>query len=62
MWSKIEKLMKKRNVTVKQLSICTEIGISTLNEWKNGKYKPGIDSLQKLAIFFDVPISYFLED
>ena len=42
--------------------ISEEIGISRamLSSWKNGKYTPKIDKLQKIADFFGIPLEYLM--
>ena len=62
MYTKYEKLKDKLGVTDYQVSKATGIAPSTLSNWKNGYYKPKIDKLMKIAEYFGVPISYFLEE
>ena len=45
-------------------TVCKETGISTsyMTQWKQGKINPKQDKLQKLADFFNVPLTYFYPD
>ena len=40
----------------------TGIGRSTFSEWKKGTYTPKLEKLQKIANYFNVPVSAFTED
>ncbi|MGE4214115.1 MAG: helix-turn-helix domain-containing protein [Anaerotignaceae bacterium] len=62
MYIKFEDLLKKRNVTAYEVSKSTGVLQSTLSDWKNGKYTPKLDKLQAIANYFNVPITYFLEE
>lgn len=60
-YTKFAALLSERNLKVAEVAKITEISPSTFSDWKNGKYTPKIDKIQKIAEFFNVPISYFLE-
>lgn len=62
MYNKYEKLLKDSGKTSYQVSKDTGIAQSTISEWKSGRSKPKADKLQKLADYFKVPITYFLEN
>ncbi len=62
MYQKFEGLMLKNNVTADKVAKATGILQSTLSDWKTGKYTPKLDKLQKIADYFGVPITYFLEE
>lgn len=62
MYKNFEKLLEINNVTAYTASKETGIATSTLSSWKNGNYTPKLDKLQKLADYFGVPITYFLEE
>ena len=49
---------------VKDATVAKETGIpkSTFTDWKNGRSEPKKEKLQKIADYFNVPISYFLSD
>ncbi len=60
-YEKFKKLCNERNVTAYQVSNISGVATSTLSMWKQGKYVPKLDKIQKIADFFDVPVTYFLE-
>ena len=55
-------LLKSNKVTAAAVSRATGIATSTFSEWKNGKYTPKPDKLQKIADYFNVPLTYFYPD
>ena len=61
MYSRFAELLMKRGLKVADVARETGISPSTFSDWKRGKSKPKVEKLQKIAEFFDVPISYFLE-
>lgn len=62
MYQKYEKLRNKKEVTDYEVSKQTGISTATLSEWKKGTYQPKIDKIMVLADYFQVPITYFLEE
>ena len=60
MYEIFAKLLSDNNVTAYQVGKATGISTSTLSEWKNGKYTPKSDKLQKIADYFNVPVEYLL--
>ncbi|CAG9702674.1 Helix-turn-helix protein [Clostridium neonatale] len=62
MYPKFAKLLQKNKVTAYRVAKDTEIPTSTLSDWKVGRSKPKIDKLQKIAEYFNVPITYFIEE
>lgn len=60
MYEIFAKLLSDNNVTAYQVGKATGISTSTLSEWKNGKYTPKTDKLQKIADYFNVPVEYLL--
>lgn len=59
MYEKFEELLKKNNVTAYRVSKETGVTTATLTSWKQGKYTPKMEKLQKIADYFGVPIEYF---
>ena len=55
-----EKLRNERKLTDYRVSKDTGIPASTLTCWKNGRSTPKIDKIMRLANYFDVPVSIFL--
>lgn len=62
MYQKYEQLRNKKGVTDYEVSKQTKISTATLSEWKKGTYQPKIDKIMLLAEYFEVPVTYFLED
>lgn len=60
-YKKFKELCDEKNVTAYQVSNVSGVATSTLSMWKQGKYVPKIDKIQKIADFFNVPIDHFLE-
>jgi transcriptional regulator with XRE-family HTH domain len=50
--------------SLSQESLAAKIGAAgnTVSRWETGTYKPTAEDLDKLARFFDVPISVFFPD
>ena len=59
MYEKFEELLKKNNVTAYRVSKETGVTTATLTSWKQGKYTPKMEKLQKIADYFGVPTEYF---
>lgn len=62
MYLKFVKLLQKHNITAYKVAKDTKISTSTLSDWKTGRSIPKVDKLKKIADYFRVPITYFLED
>ncbi len=61
MYERFERLLKELNVTTYRVAKMTGISRSTFTNWKQGNYQPKVDKLQKIADFFGVPVTYFIE-
>lgn len=61
MYSKFLFLLESKGVTPYKVSKETGISQVTLSDWKNGRSNPKIDKLQKIANYFEVPVTYFLD-
>lgn len=57
---RIEDLMKHEKLTQMQLAKAIGVGQSSVSDWLNGKKEPSIESLWKLADFFDVSVDYLI--
>jgi len=57
---RIKELLKSDGLT--QCKLASGIGVnqSTVCNWLNGKKEPSIESLWKLADFFDVSVDYLI--
>ena len=62
MYETFEKLLKEKGVRAAEVSRETGISTSTFTDWKKGRGTPKVDKLQKIADYFNVPISYFISD
>jgi transcriptional regulator with XRE-family HTH domain len=62
MYEKFALLLKQSGISASKLA--KEIGISapSLTYWKQGKYTPQAKTIQAIANYFNVPISYFYSD
>ena len=61
-YKKFEKLCNEKNVTAYQVSNASGVATSTLSMWKQCKYIPKIDKIQKIANYFGVSINEFMEE
>lgn len=61
MYEKFKELLDKTNKTAYQISKETGISQTAFSNWKSGRSEPSLESLKKLADYFDKPIEYFLE-
>ncbi len=61
MYKKYEALLKQVGKTSYQVSKDTGIPQNTLSSWKTGRSQLKVDKLQKLADYFGVPVTYFLQ-
>ena len=60
MWGIIENLIKNEGLNINQFSLKVGISSQVLYRWKDGSSKPSIDMLDKVAKYFNVPVSYLL--
>jgi transcriptional regulator with XRE-family HTH domain len=58
MYDVFRRLMEAKGVRLADVCRATGIAPQTLNAWKNGKYTPKADKLQKIADYFGVPLEY----
>ena len=62
MFEKIMRLVKERGLTLNRLGRETGISSGNIYDWKSGRSRPKLQTLQKLADYFKVPVSYFIEN
>ncbi len=62
MYQKYCNLRDKRGLNDFQVATGSGVNQSTFTDWKNGRSKPGVEKLYKLATFFNVPMEYFMDD
>lgn len=58
---KLKKLMKKKGVTCYKIANDLEVSETSVHAWVNGEYIPKLKNTKKLADYFGVPITYFIE-
>ncbi len=56
------KIRDSRECTDAKVSRETGVTKSTFSDWKSGRCKPKIEKLQKIADYFNVPLSYFFSE
>lgn len=61
LYEKFEKLLEERGVTAYEVAKQTGIQTATLSAWKKGEYTPKIDKLCKIANYFEIPVTYFIQ-
>lgn len=61
MYKVFEELLEKNNKTAYEVAKNTGVATSTLTEWKKGTYTPKIDKLAKIADYFNVPVTIFID-
>ena len=61
MYKKYIQLRDERGLTDYKVSLETGISKSTFTDWKNGRSKPKVDKLRKLAEYFNVSITELIE-
>lgn len=61
LYEKFEELLQKHNVTAYRVAKETGITTATFTSWKQGKYTPKSDKIQKIADYFGVTIDYFTD-
>lgn len=54
-------LCKENNATPYKVAKETGIVTATFSEWKKGTYKPKLEKLSKIAKFFNVEVTEFLD-
>jgi len=60
MYEVLDRLLNERGITAYRLAQETGVSTATLTGWKQGKYTPKQDKLQKIADYFGVTVSYLL--
>lgn len=60
-FKKLDTLIKARNVSFYKLSEELGMARSAFSDWKSGKSMPKTDKLIKIANYFGVEVSYFIE-
>ena len=60
MLNRIKELRNKNNLTLRALGQKVNMSSSRLSQYETGKREPKLDTWQKLADFFNVPVDYLI--
>ena len=60
MYAIFQKLCEDKGVNPATVSKATGVSTATLTSWKQGKYIPKADKLQKIADYFGVTVEYLM--
>ena len=59
MYEKYAQLRDSEGVTDYKVAKDTGIPYTTFKDWGKGVYNPKVDKIQKLSVYFHVPLDYF---
>lgn len=59
---KILKLMQEKGLNARQFELTTGLANASIQAWKTGRSNPSAKALQKIADYFNLPLSYFYEE
>ena len=60
MKNRLKELRNKNNLTLRALGQKVNMSSSRLSQYETGKREPKLDTWQKLADFFNVPVDYLI--
>lgn len=60
MYEIFEQLLKQHGITAYRVAKDTGVTTATLTSWKQGKYTPKPEKMQKIADYFGVSLSYLM--
>lgn len=60
MYEIFEQLLKEHGITAYRVAKETGVTTSTLTSWKQGKYTPKPEKMQKIADYFGVSLAYLM--
>lgn len=60
-YKQFKELCEQKKVTPYRVAVSTGIAQTTFKDWKKGEYTPKIDKLCKIANYFEVPVTVFIE-
>ena len=61
MYEKFAQLLAVHGITANTVAKAAHVNASTFTDWKQGKSQPKLEKLQKMADYFNVPVSYFYD-
>lgn len=56
----LTELMREKNISQSQLAKHLNVGQQTVSKYMNNKIEPGLDTVIKIANFFEVTVGYLL--
>lgn len=59
---KFNQLLEQRHITQKEVAAVCGASTSTVSTWSKGTNMPRMDKIERLAAYFDLPKSYFIEE
>lgn len=62
LYKKYEELLEKNKVTTYQVCKKENISRAVISSWKAGRTNPSINNLMKIAKYFGVSITYFIDE
>ena len=57
---RIVNLMDSKGISAHKLEVSAGLSISSIQAWKNGKAKPSVEAIKKIAEYFNVSTDYLL--
>lgn len=57
---RILNLIQNHGISAHKLEVDSHIAISSIQAWKNGKSKPSLEAVSKIADYFNVSVDYLL--
>lgn len=60
-YEKYAKVRDERGLTDYAVAKATGVAAASLSAWKRGVYVPKLDKIRKIADYFGVPVTVFLE-
>lgn len=61
-YEQLRRLMYEHNMTQADVIRGASVTRPTLLNWKNGTHQPTVRTLKKIADFFGVPVTTFIDD
>ena len=61
MWEKINALLERNDLTMKEFANAIGCSQGNVSDWKAGKSKPGWDVMVKIAKYFQTSLDWFVE-
>lgn len=59
---KFNRLLAEQHITQKEVAAICGASTSTVSTWSKGTNMPRMDKIERLANYFSLPKSYFIED